>query len=353
MLLLVMGCQQRAKEQNRVPELIINTGLIEKIEDKLTDYPVQTEFAAGFIQNGKVGYYGAIHNEDGIKAVENAQSVFEIGSITKVFTAQLLAQAVLKEEIDLQQPLQDFFDFKVRHGEQITLRQLASHSSGLPSLPASFLEGGYDEANPYKDFSENDLLQYLENELSVDTAQVGHFNYSNIGMAVLGHVLTRHSGQGYEAMLQKQILKPLSMGSSSTKRSGLEKKLVGGLLLSGERAQCWDLNAIAPAGGLYSTVADLVKYMESCFDPGNKAFQLQKRKILKKSRSMDQGLGWMRVNYHDRVFYLHAGGTGGYSALMIIDPESESGLILLSNIESGENGVDRFGVDLFIEMIQE
>lgn len=328
-----------------------DTILTNLVDAKIRAYPHGVEFALAFIKQGEVEYYGLKHQDSSVVRMDNSQHVFEVGSMTKVFTSHLLMEAVLAGKINIDDPLQQYFSFDLATDSVITLRQLASHSSGLPVMPASFFESGYDESNPYKDFNDKALLDYLARELAVDSSKRGHFSYSNVGIGIIGRVLEMELAQSYAQQLQVGILDPQEMNNSSLDRSMLAKQLVPGVLQSGDFGENWDLAAIAPAGGLYSTTEDIAKYLIHVMEPGHAAFALQSPTVVQRNPVMDQGLGWMIINGKSgKRFYFHAGATGGYSSMMVMEPATKNAVVMLTNIETGENSIDGFAFKLMKEL---
>ena len=324
----------------------LNPVLTGFINEKLVEYPDRTEFSFAFIKDGKVTYYGALNDHGKAKPTQNSTSAFEIGSITKVFTSDLLAQLVLTDKVNLNQKVQSLSKSGLAdHGT--TLRQLASHSSGLPQMPQSFFDSGYDETNPYAKFSTSRLLGAYSSRSLIDTERIGKFQYSNFGVSVLGHAISKNEGKEYEALFQERIGKPIGMISTTTDRSKILGRIVKGLNNQGQECSYWDCNAIAPAGGLYSNAQDLAKYAVHCLSGKNEAYKLQCEPVVNRSKSVDQGLGWMLLKSKSgKSFSFHAGGTGGFSAFMAIEPQSRDGLIMLTNVEGGNESTDQFAFDL-------
>lgn len=325
--------------------------LLAIIHTKILEYPYNTEFSIAAVKNGTPYYYGVKNNDGEALKLINHKNVFEIGSITKTFTTDLLAKSVIEGKLNLENNISDVLGMELHNSDPISLAQLASHSSGLPVMPASFWNSGYDEQNPYVDFGKAELIHYLENEISVDTSLINKFSYSNMGMSILGYVLEEVHQKDYETLLQEKTLTPLKMSNTSLDKTNSKDKLVMGLKGNGELGQNWDLDAINPAGGLYSTTEDLVKYIRYCYAEDNKSFALQAQPILNRNKSMDQALGWMIINSKSgKKFYCHAGGTGGYSSILVMNTDTKNAIVLLSNIETEDSSIDLFGFKLMKEL---
>src|SRR5580658_1952499 len=162
----------------------------------------------------KVVSYGAL--EKGDPRVLNGDTVFEIGSVTKVSTSPLLSDMVQRGQVALTDPVAKYLPAGVRmpqrNGKQITLQDLATHTSGLPRMPANLKPK--DSANPYADYSVAQLYEFLSSyELPRDIGS--QYEYSNLGGGLLGHVLTLRAGMDYDALVRARIAVPLDMKSTS------------------------------------------------------------------------------------------------------------------------------------------
>jgi serine-type D-Ala-D-Ala carboxypeptidase/endopeptidase len=142
----------------------------------------------------------------------NGDTIFEIGSITKVFTTLLLTDMVRRGEVSLTDPISKYLppDAKVpeRNGRTITLQDLATHTSGLPRMPTNFAPK--DATNPYADYGFDRLTQFLSTyTLTRDVGE--NYEYSNLGGGLLGTLLARRAGMDYEALVASRITGPLGM----------------------------------------------------------------------------------------------------------------------------------------------
>ena len=161
----------------------------------------------------RVVAYGNL--DEGDKRPLDGDTIFEIGSVTKVFTSLLLADMVQRGEVALTDPVARYLPSQVkmpeRGGRQITLQDLATHTSGLPRLPSNL--NPKDPANPYADYSVDQLYQFLSGyQLTRDIGSQSE--YSNLGGGLLGHVLARRAGMDYEALVKSRICEPLGMKST-------------------------------------------------------------------------------------------------------------------------------------------
>ena len=277
-------------------------------------------------------------------------TVFEIGSITKAFTAVLLADMVTRGEVELDAPVQGLLGPEVRmptrDGAQITPGHLAMHSSGLPRLPDNL--SPEDPANPYADYDADRLHAFLStHELSRDIGE--RVEYSNLGVGLLGYALARRMATDYESLLKERVLGPLGMSDTSISLTdSMRERLATGHGTALEPARNWDMLALAGAGGLRSTVNDMLTFVEAnvglAESPSTEAIALThgpRREF--PGTEMAIGLAWLIRKDHDREFVWHNGGTGGYRSFLGFVPESRTGVVVLAN---SSHSVDDLGFHL-------
>ena len=142
----------------------------------------------------------------------DGDTIFEIGSISKVFTSLVLADMVSRKEVTLDDPAAKYLPEHVRmperSGKPITLLDLATHSSGLPNVPSNMTRK--DPANPYADYSVDDLYEFLSG-YTLPRDPGSEVEYSNLGAGLLGHILACRAGTDYESLVRSRITRPLGM----------------------------------------------------------------------------------------------------------------------------------------------
>jgi D-alanyl-D-alanine-carboxypeptidase/D-alanyl-D-alanine-endopeptidase len=270
--------------------------------------------------------------------VFDARTVFEIGSITKAFTGALLADMVARGEVKLDDPVQKYLPASVRvptrGGKQITLLDLATQSSGLPRVPGNL--NPQSNANPYAAYSADQLYAFLSShELSRDIGV--QYEYSNLGVGLLGHVLALRAGKTYEQLVKERILGPLGMSSTSITLSAEQKKrLAVGHSQAGDTVSNWDFQALASAGALRSTVEDMLKFLAAHIDTVKPLSRNIRRATVAQrpagNAMMDIGLAWhIRKFTNEKNIVWHNGGTGGYRTIAAFDPVSRRGVVVLTN----------------------
>jgi CubicO group peptidase (beta-lactamase class C family) len=303
----------------------------------------------------RVVAYGRLAKDDGRPL--NGDTVFEIGSVTKVFTALLLADMVQRGDVAVTDPIAKYLpaDVKVpeRGGRVITLGDLVTHTSGLPRMPTNFAPK--DPANPYADYGTELLTQFLSGYTL--TRDIGvQYEYSNFGGGLLGTLLARRAGMDYAALVEARITGPLGMTSTRVALSpDMKSRLATGHNGRLESVPNWDFppgaSALAGAGGLRSTAADLLTFLEahlgvtkSALAPAMAA-QLDTRRPTGVPR-LEIAMGWHVVTRPGgREIVWHNGGTGGYRSFVGFDRKAGLGVVVLSNT-STPVGVDDIGVHL-------
>ncbi|GAA5522393.1 beta-lactamase family protein [Aliifodinibius salicampi] len=339
------ACGSVSNPEVAVNQLQSQSGISEVQTDRifhtLRFYPNQTQLSIAFIDDTSAVFYGAVRAADTLRITDNKDLVFEIGSLSKVFTAALLADLAYQNKLALDQPIKEQLDFplNVNDSLRITFKHLANHTSGLPRLPSGFIwESMWHMDNPYKDYDEEKLRDYMRNEMELDHVPGTHFQYSNIGAGILGYVLTHVEDQSYEKMLQQRIFQPLDMPQTTTQRTLVAEKLVPGLTKRGNIATNWDLGAIPGAGALLSTAVDMARFGSANFDTSNKVLNLQQQKTFGIDEKMDIALGWFILKQDSTTrWHWHNGGTGGYRSSMALDLDRKKGVVVLSNISAGHS----------------
>jgi CubicO group peptidase (beta-lactamase class C family) len=297
-------------------------------------FPNQTQLAFAFIKNGAVTFYGIQKNKDTIIKVDNSQSIFEIGSITKVFTSTLLADFIVNKQLALGDTINNHLDFTFHENTKITFKELANHTSGLPSLPSN-LNIDLNPENPYKAYTEKELEEYLTNFITIQKSSRGFYQYSNLGAGLLGYTLGKMRGSTFDSLLQEHIFLKYKMLNSTSSKNKLKGTLVKGLNTEGHEVPNWELSVLAGAGGILSNVEDLSKFALAQFDASNKALTLTRQQTFDVNDNMSVGLGWHILNpKSDTQQYWHNGGTGGYSSSMVVDTKNKNGVIILSNVSA-------------------
>ena len=281
-------------------------------------------------------------------------TLFEVGSITKTFTALLLADMVVKGEVKLDDPVEKWLPqgmrgLKLRDhtGSPIQLVDLATHRSGLPRLPDNMPNG--TRADPYVDYRETELLAYLKSREVLMETDAGKatkkrdeaYAYSNLGYGLLGYVLARAADMSYAELLQKRVLTPLGLTSTylDIPRSELARFSNPHYVdrdATLKRNRHWRFDVIAPAGALIMSARDMGRYAQAASGatdtPLKAAFALAQKKYGDGiSAKNPQGLAWTLAPLNGRTVVNHDGMTGGFASSLWVDPERKSAVAVLAN----------------------
>jgi D-alanyl-D-alanine-carboxypeptidase/D-alanyl-D-alanine-endopeptidase len=288
-------------------------------------------------QGRKVISYGHLNQED--PRPLNGNTEFEIGSVTKVFTALLLADMVQKHEVSLEDPVTRYLPMVAkipeRNGRSITLVDLATHTSGLPFMPSELpapngLTTPKDPAAQFYQF----LAQY---KLPHETG----WGYSNLGYWLIGQALAQRAGMDYESLLRTRVIAPLKLTRTAiTPSPNMKADLAVGhnavLQSSLPFASVPPYGSMAAAGGLVSTVNDLLTFLSATMGYEHSPLTSSMASMLNTRRPIgepgeEQALGWRVSGKGDNQLIFHDGSTWGYASDMAWDPKNRVGVVVLSN----------------------
>lgn len=356
--ILILSLIATALLKSAFAQSVVNNALSGTLDDRLEIisnhakvFPNDTQISIAFIEDGLTDYCGVIKQDNNIRPIENHDKVFEIGSITKVFTATLLANAVLDNRIGLEDDINQFYEFSFHDSIRIDFLSLSNHTSGLGTLPSNldiseFLSSDMKatQRNPYQEYDENKLKTYLKDELKLDYTLQNQYNYSNFGAGLLGYTLSVLHDSSYRQLLSDKIFSKYDMDNSFVNNNQVKTELVKGLDNKGNYANNWNWNSdvIIGAGGILSTVADLAKFAHAQFDFDNRELALTRVPTYTINEKMKIGLGWHIIKNDDnRILYWHNGGTGGYSSSMVLDIKAKKGVVILSNVSVFHSEMNR------------
>jgi len=313
---------------------IANQEYVNIIEDNASDLPENAQIAIGIIDNESTEFIGVINNNGVLRGIDNADKIFEIGSITKTFTAICLSHLIATNEASLTETLQSQFDFQFQAGNEINFLQLANHTSGLPRLPTNVDEIiDLDINDPYASYSINNFESYFQNHVVLNHASGTNHEYSNLGMGSLGYVLSRKKETSYEGLLQSLIFEPLQMSNSTTLLANVDaSKLILGRDINGNVVSNWNFtNVMSGGGSIKSSVVDLEKFIRKNFE-NDVVYNLPQETTFNIDEGYSIGLGWFIIESEGFRVLLHDGGTGGYTSYVMIDKDNNRAVLALSNV---------------------
>ena len=293
---------------------------------------------AGTVDATGVHIYAAGRTFAGGDRKPDGDTLFEIGSITKVFTSLVLADMIQRGEVQADDPvskyLPDHAEVPGRNGKQITLLNLSMQNSGLPRLPDNMKPA--DSANPYADYDGPKLLAFLAGyKLTRDPGE--KYEYSNLAVGLLGYALAHRAGMTYEELVRQRIFKPLHMDSSTISLSPEQRKR----LAPGHDAQLkpvknWDLDALAGAGAIRSTARDMLKFLAAnvgLADTPLKAAMERMRAVRGETGTphLQIAMAWHIWTEFPPDIFWHNGGTAGYRSFAGMDIAGKKAVVVLCN----------------------
>jgi CubicO group peptidase (beta-lactamase class C family) len=290
----------------------------------------------GIIKDGKTSVYSYGETVKGKGKLPNADNFFEIGSITKTFTATLLAWYVNEKAVKLTDPITMYLPDSVAVNQSlksITLLNLINHTSGLSNVPDNLKDNMTNPFNPYRDYTKQLMYSYLKT-CRLNSNPGEKYAYSNLGVGLLGAILQYVSGKTFEQMVSEIITRPLGMLSTAQYLNPLiSPRFVAVYNSDGLPTLAWDFDVLAPCGALRSTVNDLLRYTNANMHPGkdslSKAVELTHHITFTKDVKI--GLGWHIIPVNGVSYYFHNGGTYGSNSFLAFNPDKNIAIVILSN----------------------
>jgi CubicO group peptidase (beta-lactamase class C family) len=305
---------------------------------------------AGVVDGADTSTYTA-HGQSAIAADDRVR--FQIGSLTKTFTATLLAQMVLAHEVALDDPIQKYLPAGVRapdyRGTPITLRTLAEQRSGLPRLATNMPFG--DPANPYADYTVAMLYDFLAH-YTLPRAPGAEFEYSNYGYTLLGQLLANRAHTSYADLVQRRILDPLGMKDTVvTGTPATRAHLAPGYTQDDRPQRAWDFGPLGAAGSIESDLHDMLIYVRANLaapsGPLGPAMALAQTPhaptSLVPGSVVQIGLAWL-TNTRSAITW-HDGATYGYESYLALDRSAQHAVVVLLNV--GDPALERLALHVF------
>lgn len=294
--------------------------------------------AIGIVKNGQSKTYFFGESANGNQTLPTKNSIYEIGSLSKIFTAIILSNLVEEGTITLDQPISLFLPDTLKKNEdlsKITFQMLANHTSGLPRLPDNLEKvKGYSTNDPYKSYDKKALYSYLatfKNKKSPGE----EYEYSNLGYAVLGDIICDIYKKSYDQIVKDIICKPLDMNNTFQVLDPKRKDTFKVYNKDGQEVPSWSFDAFSAAGGLKSSLEDLLKFANAQFKmpqtPLENAMANTRLFTFFLPPDTDLGLAWHMNLLDDLTVYWHNGGTAGSSSYLALCPDKKSAVVILSN----------------------
>ena len=344
----------------------ITDKLKETIQSLVDNNKTNAAIVVGLVDpNGTQFYsYGNMSNANPITV--DKDTIFAIGSITKVFTTILLADMVDHGLVNLDDPIEKYLPTRVKvptyNGQKITLENLATHTSGLSEFPSSHCVSNFngtddDEEDSIqarlffiecdKNYTFDQLYQDLSNTTLIREPGL-KFEYSTFGISLLGHILALKSGMPYDRLLEERILNVLGMNSTSVVLSDVQKSRLAIGHLNGQELPFWNTSRpIAPAGGLHSSVADMLKFASANLGLINTKINdaMKESHIIIHDSRIEKAfsnnytayvsLGWIIATDFGTQIVEHNGETAdGYNSFIALNPSKERGIVIIASASS-------------------
>ena len=338
LLLLCLALRIGGSAQDMPPRLA-NQAEIRRMMVQAVDVDHKTDaIVVGIItKHGRQVYsYGKFDKNDAREP--NAKTIFEIGSITKVFTCLLLSDMVVHGEVKLSDPvsmyLPDSVHMPTRNGKQITLLELATHHSGLPRMPSNFVDG----------YTVAQLYEFLSNyTLTRDPG--AKYDYSNLGVGLLGHALALKAGMDYDTLLRTRITGPLNMNDTAmVPTPEMQQNLAPGHDDKLRPAPSLIMEAMAYAGAIRSDADDMLTFLAANMGFTKTPLEPAMKKMLKVRKEASSGveiaLGW-HIFLSPSEMVWHNGGTNGYHAFVGYEPRRKVGVVILANSTNSTDDLAR------------
>ncbi len=311
--------------------------------------PENAGLSIGILKNGKTIFYHYGETRKGSGSLPSNGSIYEIGSVSKSFTGILLAKAIEEQKVkaddDIRTYLPESFKKLAYKQTPLTLMQLANHTSGIPRLPENLTDQkNFNEKDPYQGYTKELLYNYLA-KLKLKTMPGMVSEYSNTGMALLGVILENVYGKSYEALVKEKITEPLHMAHTYQEVPAAEQpQFCTGYNEQGDETPYWYFSDIPGCGGLRSTPADMMLYLQANLEEKDPAIKRSHATTFQSGKYTSLGIAWHKQQSlsGDELIW-HNGATYGFSSFMGFYKGKNCGVVVLSN--SG-NTVDGLAIGL-------
>ncbi|MFD1768162.1 serine hydrolase domain-containing protein [Sphingobacterium suaedae] len=317
--------------------------------------------AIGIFHQNQYKTFSYGETENGNETLPTENTIYEIGSITKVFTAVLLADLVEKKLVQLDDSIIKFLPDSLQRNpslQGITFKSLANHTSGLPRLPDNAdADAGFSTKDPYALYDRKALFAFLKG-FKANRPPGEIYEYSNLGFGLLGELLSIVTKKTYIQLLQETILTPLQMVNTTDKADPKKEQILSKVYDDqGEETLPWNFKAMVGAGGLKSNVKDLIRFAVEQFKMPQEELQyamaLTRQFTFFTPENMDIGLAWHMSMLDGLIYFHHTGGTGGSSSFIGLSPDTKTAVVVLSNAASSVNAVSMTIMEKLLEQKNE
>jgi D-alanyl-D-alanine-carboxypeptidase/D-alanyl-D-alanine-endopeptidase len=334
---------------------------LDRLVEPLTKDKAAVGLVVGLWLDGKPHVYGYGKVTTAVGEMEpDGDTLFEIGSITKALTGVLLADAVARKELALDDPankhLPSDLQIKPKSDQTVTLLHLATHRSGLPVQPPFVGLLARNKANPYADFVRPKLVQLMAGLKPVREPGT-KYEYSNLAAGLLGHALAATAkADSYDALVRERVCKPLGLKDTGEALTGAQKaRLARGHNDELQPTDPWEFATLEACGGLRSSANDLLRFAAANLGEVKTPLlevlkSSHQKRDLAGSGEVEVGLLWHRSKLKDgELAVWHNGGTGGYRSMLAFTPETKRAVVVLCSAELGAK-VDRLAFNALLQL---
>jgi len=348
--------EQARKSEKAATDNSMRSPLDTLVNKWLSGY-IQTKgnvgISAAVYYKGADHYYNYGETAKGNHKLPDAHTLYEIGSITKTFTATLLARAVTNGLVKLDDPIIKFLPDSVAANADlkgITLKTLSNHTSGLPRMPSNFDATVTDLTQPYEHYDEAHMFAFLKGFKAV-RAPGASYEYSNLAVGLLGVILEKVYHKPYEELVKLYITQPLQLTETKITLTELDvKHLAQGYDANGNTAAPWRQLSTKAAGAIKSSAANMLQYgkqqLPKFNNPLSKVFKLTQVSTFDDGAN-NVALGWHFLPNDKDAVIQHSGGTGGYRTAIAVNFNRDIVVVVLTN--NATNG-DNLGLQLMVAL---
>jgi len=316
---------------------------------KILYYDVQVNYdkTPGFVVGLIVGdssfifNYGSLSRDSMVPP--DKHTLFELGGLTKIFTATLVERLVEEEKMSYDSSLNIYLppEYRNPNAANITIGSLLTHTSGLPKMPFDFGSVEKTVNNPYAHYSVSDLIAFYKEY--VDIGSFGEYNYSHVGYALLQVAIENICKKTLEESLGEKVFQPAALNNTVVELSAEQQShLAVGHAVGGKTVSPWEFQSFEGSEGLKSNMEDLLSFVRMNIEDPDHAFSNLHQPVFPTDMSKNTyvGYGWhiIKMKKHPSLI-LHQGSTSGFRCSAGFVKETRTAIVILSNSEYGLNGL--------------
>lgn len=324
---------------------------MEKELNKIIAFDAEIDFnkvpgmVIGIIQGDSTYIYGYGSLSKDKDVIPRNNSIFELGGITKVFTASLVELLVEEGLMDYNASLNEYLPTAIVNDKSdITLLEAISHTGGFPRLPHGIGKREREANNPYAYYAKSDLHEFYKNYYPIEEEK--RYQYSHVTYAMIETAIENITGQRFEEVLNERLIEPMGLTDTNIRLSEEQKsRLSNGYNILGKQTRPWRFSSFKGSVGMKSTVLDMISFLKLQMGEGNPAlaasFTDMHEPVYKTDLAKNNFIskGWHVIKKRNHSIVLHAGSTSGHQAFAGFVKETNTGVVILSNSENSTNSL--------------